>query len=140
MPEHTAPDLEEALGRSMEAFNRRDFDAAMTLYTPDAVWDMSHAGMGEHERREGIRALLEEWRNPYEEFEQVLEEFRNLGSGVTLTATLQRARLIGSSAYIEVRYWAVLVWVDGLVQRFAPYTTADEARANAERLAQERNP
>jgi ketosteroid isomerase-like protein len=128
---------EEALRRSMEAFNRRDFDTAMTLYTPDAVWDTSVVAFDLYEGLEAIRSFLEEWRGSYDDFEQVLEEFHDLGSGVTLTVTLQRARLIGSSAFVQLRYAAVLAWVNGLVQRFVTYgSEIAEARAAAERLAE----
>ena len=68
-----------------------------------------------------------------------LEEFLDLGSGVTLAVVLQRARLVGSSAFVELRYGAVITWVDGLAQRWAVYGgDIDDARAAAERLAQER--
>jgi hypothetical protein len=43
--EYTTPDLAKALRRSMEAFNRRDLDAALTIYTPNAVWDWSLVGL-----------------------------------------------------------------------------------------------
>jgi ketosteroid isomerase-like protein len=133
------PNLEKALRRSMEAFNRRDFDAAMTLYTPDAVWDTSIVAFDVYDGLEAIRSFLEEWRGTYDEFEQVLEEFHDLGNGVTLTVTLQRARLVGSSAFVQLRYAAVLTWVNGLVQRFVTYgAEIDDARAEAKRLAKER--
>ena len=43
--ESTTPGLEATLRRSLEALDRRDFDAALTAYLPDAVWDTS-VGVG----------------------------------------------------------------------------------------------
>jgi ketosteroid isomerase-like protein len=136
--ESTTADLEEALRRSIEAFNRRDFDAVMTIYTPDAVWDNSDGGLGVYEGRDAVRGFLEDWRRPYEDFEQAVEEFRDLGNGVTFGVGRQRARLPGSG-FVEVRYAGVAIWRDGLIERFTVYATdIDEARAAAERLAEER--
>jgi hypothetical protein len=40
MPKEPAtPDLGEALRPRIGAFRRRDPDAALTVYTPDGVWD-----------------------------------------------------------------------------------------------------
>jgi ketosteroid isomerase-like protein len=79
--ESTTPDLEEALRRSMEAVNQRNLDAAMIRYTPNAVWDTSPIGVDVFEGREAIRGFFEVWWSSYEDFEQVLEEFRDLGNG-----------------------------------------------------------
>jgi ketosteroid isomerase-like protein len=37
--ECTTPDLEELLGRWVSAINRRDVDASMSFFAPDAVWE-----------------------------------------------------------------------------------------------------
>jgi hypothetical protein len=37
-----------------------------------------------------------------------------------------------------MRFAAVTTWVDGLIERNTNYTDIDEARAGAERLAEER--
>jgi ketosteroid isomerase-like protein len=55
--ESTTPDLEEAGRRLREALNRGDLDAAVALYAPDAVWDVSLLGLeGVFEGREAIGA------------------------------------------------------------------------------------
>jgi ketosteroid isomerase-like protein len=139
MPEEsTTRDLEEALRRSMGAVNRRDFDAAMILYAPNAVWDASPMGLDVFQGREAIRGFFDDWWGSYEDFEQELEEFRGLGNGVSLVVSRQRARLPGSSVFVELRYAAVVTWIDGLVERVTVYADIDEARAAAKRLALER--
>jgi ketosteroid isomerase-like protein len=136
--ESTTPDLVERTRRAVEAFNRRDWDAAMAFYTPDAVWDMSALGVGVFDGSDAIRGFFDDWLAAYEDFKQVLEEVRHFGNRVTLGLILQRARLPGSDGLVEFRYAAVGTWVNGLIERVTAYTDIDEARAAAERLAQER--
>jgi ketosteroid isomerase-like protein len=136
--ESTTHDLLEELRRSLEAINRRDWDAAMAVYRPDAVWDNSAGGLGIFEGRDAIRGFIEDWWAAYEDFEQRLERFCDLGSGVTFGVVLARARLPGTGGFIELRYAAVATWGDGLIRRNTLYTDLDQARAAAERLAQER--
>ena len=132
----TTPDLEESLRGSVKAFNRRDFDAAMALYAPNAVWDAR--GVGVYEGPEAIRGFFEAWQGSYEVFERVLEEFRDLNNGVTLFVVRMRGRLPGSSRLVEQRFGAVGAWSHGLLERVTTYSDIDEARAAAARLAQER--
>jgi ketosteroid isomerase-like protein len=136
--EPTTPDLEEAVRQSIEAFGRRDVDGTLAKYSPNAVWDASQPGLGVYEGRKRIRDLLEDWLSAYEYFEQALEEFRDLGNGVTVSVAHQRARLPGAGGILELRWAAVVMWADGLMQRVTMYTDIDQARVVAERLAEER--
>ncbi len=139
MPEESAtPDLEETVRRAVDAYSRRDFDAALALYSLNAVWDTSPLGLGVFEGRDAIRGFAEEWSRAYEDYELELEEFRDLGNGVTLTVLAQRGRLRGSSGFVAHRDVHVVTWVDGLVEQQANYIDVNEARAAAERLAEER--
>jgi hypothetical protein len=54
--EPTTPDREVLVRRSVEAFNRRDSDAGMTVYASNAVYDVSPLGLDAYESREEIRA------------------------------------------------------------------------------------
>jgi ketosteroid isomerase-like protein len=138
MPEEpTTPDLEELVRTQLEAVNHRDFDAALAMFAPDAVWATS-GFEGAFEGREAIRGLLESWIAPYEDYELVLEEFRDLGNGVMLADVLWRGRPTGSSVFVEARQAWVSIVRDGVVERGASNTDRDQARAAAERLAQER--
>jgi ketosteroid isomerase-like protein len=133
-------DLEEFGRRLRDALNRRDFDAAVGMFAPEAVWNTASAGglIGVFEGRPAIRGVLEDWIGAYEDYDAKAEEFRDLGNGVALGVTLHRARPKGSSGFVELRSAAVSIWRDGLIVRFATYTDIGEARAAAERLAQER--
>src|SRR5262249_20993022 len=139
MPEEsTTPDLEEIVRRGVAAANSREYDRLMTLYAPEVVWDGSALGGAVYEGREVLRGFFEEWVRPYENFGQELEEFRDLGNGVTFGVLFQRGRLPGSSRTVAFRYAAVATFADSLVERVTSYIDIDEARAAAERLAEER--
>jgi ketosteroid isomerase-like protein len=137
MPEEsTTPDLVELGERFLEAVNRRDLDAALSFFAPDAVW----ATIGLGTTFEGVAAIhvfWQDWWASYEELRIEPEEILDLGNGVTFSVIVQQGRLVGSTAHVQVRYAAVTTWADGLIERNTNYTDIDEARAAAERLAQE---
>jgi ketosteroid isomerase-like protein len=138
--ESTTPDLRELGRRVRAAVNRRDLDAAVAMFAPDAIFDSGSAGglIGVFEGRDAIRGVLEEWIEAYGDYEQVLEEFSDLGNGVTLNVQLARGRPAGGSGFVELRFASVSIWHNGLIERLASYTDRDQARAAAERLAEER--
>ena len=136
--ESTTPDLAEAFRPSLEAIDRRDWDAAMAAYGPDAVRDMALQGMGVFEGRDAVRGLIEGWWGVYEDSEQRVEELHDLGNGITFGVAVMRGRLPGSAGFVETRYAVVATWVDRLIQRITSYTDIEQARTAAERLAQER--
>ena len=136
--ESTSPDLVELVRRSVEAADKLDLDARMTFYKPDAVWDASPMGIGTFEGQAAMRAFWEDWLSSYEGWQLQTVEVQDLGNGVTFAVLDQRGRLVGSSGEIELRYASVTEWEDGKIARITNYTDIDEARAAAERLAQER--
>jgi ketosteroid isomerase-like protein len=136
--ESTTPDLVEILRRSVEVASTRDLDEIMAFYAPDAVWDMSPMGMGTFEGQAAMRGFWEDWLSSYEGWELQTVEVQDLGNGVTFGVLDQRGRLVGSSGEIELRYASVTEWEDGKIARITNYTDIEEARAAAERLAQER--
>ena len=139
MPEEsTTPDLVELNRRAIEAVARRDFDAAIAPYGPESVWDASALGLGTYRGVDAIRRSFEEWTAIYEDFEVEIEENLNLGNGVMLSVARQRGRMAGSSGYLEFRYATITAWTDGLIEQVTPFTDIDEARAAAERFAEER--
>ena len=137
MPEEsTTPDLVELVRRQFEAGNRRDLDAVTSSFAPDAVMD--GRALGDHfEGRAAIRSFIEDWFGTYEELEFGLEEVRDLGKGVVFAVVTQNGRPVGSAGHVRQREGWVYVWVGGLIAQFT-ISDIDEARATAERLAQER--
>ena len=57
---------------------------------------------------------------------------------MTFAVMVERARPHGSSSVLERRYGFVATWTDGRIARAKNYLDLDEARAAAERLAEER--
>jgi ketosteroid isomerase-like protein len=142
--ESTTPDLEEAVRRALEAFNRRDFDAALSLYAPDAVWEFAPLGFGVVVEggplmtHEAMRKFWEDLTKSFEDLEYKSEDFHDLGGSVTFGVLVQRTRPHGSDGFVETRIGVVAIWRDGRIARARAYTDIDEARAAAERLAKER--
>jgi ketosteroid isomerase-like protein len=133
--ESTTPDLVELFRLSVEAVNRGDLDAYMGLYAPDAVF---YTGVGRFEGRAAIRGYIEELRGSFDELVFAVEQCHELGRGVVFSAMAGKGRLRGSSAEVHLRYAVVGAYVNGVVVRVTDYVDIDEARAAAERLAEER--
>jgi hypothetical protein len=110
----------------------------LSNFGPTSVWDSTAVGLGIHDGLASIREHLEGWIGSYEEFEIEQEEVLDLGDGVAFGVERQTARLVGSTAYVHLRYAVVALWVEGLIERLMTYTDIDEGRAAAERLARER--
>ncbi len=135
--ESTTLDLVERMRTVMDAVNRGDLDAAMSFYAPDAVWEA--VGMGtSFDGVPAIRDLYEDWIGAYEEYEIVPEEVLDLGNGVVLVVNHQTGRPVGSIGDVRLRQGTIAVWAEGVIVRITNYPDIDEARAAAERLAEER--
>ena len=135
MSEFTTPDPVELVRRQFEAANRRDLDRVTSSFAPDAVFEGRAVG-AIFEGRAAIRSFLEDWFGAYEELEVGLEEVRDLGNGVVFAVVIQNGRLASSAGHLRQREGWVFVWVRGLIARLTA-SDIDEARAAAERLAQE---
>ena len=138
MPEKsTTPDLVELSRRLLEAVNRLDVDAIISFYAPHAVWRA--AGGYTVEGRAAIRRFVEELFVPLDDVHCELEEFIDLGNGVVFSVIILTSHPVGSSGELRTRYASVGVWTDGLIERVTDYTdNIDDARPDAERLAEER--
>jgi ketosteroid isomerase-like protein len=139
MSEKSAPADLVVLARSLcESLERRDYDAALSFFASDPVWDMSAMGMGTFRGRDPVRGLLEDWNGSYEEWEIDLEELLDMGSGVVFTVAMERAKPAGSTGRVQLRYAAVIVFAKGMVTRAITFPDIEQARAAGERLAEER--
>jgi ketosteroid isomerase-like protein len=138
--EPTTPDLVE-LTRSavLEASDRDwDLDALMRFYAPDVVWDMSAAGLGTYEGVGAVREFIASWWATWEDHHHHVEEIRDFGHGVVFVALRETGRLVGSNTPVERRNVSVNEWARGKVVRVTFFGGRREARAAAERLAEER--
>jgi ketosteroid isomerase-like protein len=134
--ESTTPDLVEPARRAVEAAIRRDFDAFEGFYAPDSVF--RGAELGTFEGAAAIRGLFEDLMSPHEEFHGEIEEIVDLGNGVVFGVTIVNGRPAGSSGVVQLRFASVITWTDCVIKQQTNYVAIDEARAAAERLADER--
>jgi ketosteroid isomerase-like protein len=136
--ESTTPDLVGMTRRLFEAGSRDDIDALMGFYAPNAVWDMSNVGIGTFKGVAAIRSFVEDWLGTWGDHKIEVEEIVDLGRGVVLSSLREEGRLVGSDGHVEQRRVGVSVWVRGVIERSTTFADIDEARAAAERLAEER--
>ena len=135
--EFTTPGLVELTRQGIDATNRRDLDALMSLYAPDAVWE-SLDGLGVFEGATAIRGFVEDWLNSYEAHDTEPEEVLEIGSGITFVVGRQSGRLLGAAGRVEQRVAHAMAWERGLVVHTVAGMDIDRVRAAAERLAEER--
>jgi ketosteroid isomerase-like protein len=136
--ESITPDLVELGQRMFEAANRRDFDAVVSFFAPDAVWESTYL-----EASEGvaaIRGVFEDLARPFEQLEVEVEEILDLGGGVGFSVIVVRGRPLAGSGQVRQRYASWAIWTEDKITRLKMYmyTDIDEAREAAERLAEER--
>jgi ketosteroid isomerase-like protein len=134
--ESTTPDLVDRWHDSYKAFNCGDLDAAFSIWAADGEWDTG--GVGVYKGVAATRGFFEDWLGNYDEFRLDVEGIFDLGGGVTLALLVQQGRLAGSDGEVQLRYAAVAEWTDGQIVRLTNFGDRDEARAAAERLAEER--
>ena len=135
--ESTTQDLVELTRHAFEAANRRDIDAVMSFFATDAVtagqvWNL-------FEGRAAIRGFFEDWFGSFAELRFEVEEFVVLDDRVVLVVVSQDGRPVGANSPLHQREGWTICWsADGLILRLTTYADIDEARAAAERLAEER--
>ena len=138
MPEKsTTPDLIGLARLLNEAFNRRDWDAVESFFAPDAV-TVGVEGIGTFEGAPAIRGFYEDAASSLDDFHVETQEIIDFGNGVTFAVVLITGHPVGSSGEVEIRYGSVASWTEAVLERFTSYMDIDQARADAERLAQER--
>jgi ketosteroid isomerase-like protein len=131
----TSPDPVE-LTRRLSAADSGE--ASMSFYGPNSVYDMTRMGMGVFEGYHAIRGFLEDWHSPYEEYQDELEEIRDLGNGGVFVVVRQNARPSGSPEHVRLQdvYGYLFFWSGGKISRATVYPDVEEARRAAESFAQ----
>ena len=121
--------------KQLEALDRRDLDGVMNSVAEDSVLE----GRVENflEGRAAIRRFLEDWFRAWEELDFELEEVSDLGGGVVFAVVIQDGRPVGGDGHVRQREGWVYLCVGGSIARLTT-SDVDQARAAAERLAQER--
>ena len=136
--ESTTPALAERMRRLVDIVNRRAWGELADVFTRDGVLDLSDLGLGAYEGADAISAFVKEWIGAYDEWEAVMGEVLELDNGVVFTVNQQVARPTGSSGNVRLHDAYVFICEDSRIVRWTAYQDIDEARAAAERLAEER--
>jgi ketosteroid isomerase-like protein len=119
------------------AAERGEFDAVMDVYAADAVWDASLPGVGIFEGVAAIRRFLEDWIGGYEEYEYEQELGLHLGNGVVFVVGRVDGRPAGSNGWVHERWAFTSLWRAAKIVLVTVDNDIDDARAAAERLAEE---
>jgi len=112
-----------------------DGDVFVRFFAPDAVF---LTGVGRFEGRDAIRGYVDDFNGSYDERSYAPDEVHDLGNGVAWFSAVVTGRLRGTSAEVHLRFAVVVTHAGGVVSQWTDYATIDEARAAAERLAEER--
>jgi hypothetical protein len=107
---------------------------------PDVVWES--VGLGTtFEGLTASREFLRDWMARFEDYEIDVEEILDLGNGVVFAKSGHAGRPVGSPGHVglprEVLVHA-FVWEQGMITQVVSSGDTPEARALAERLAEER--
>ena len=121
----------------MDATNAGDFEAGLSVFAPDATFDVSTAGLGVFRGVAAIRAYLEEWVGTYEEQRFSEWEGEELGGGVVLALATFESRLPGSTATVTERWAFVCRFREASIVAVTADGDVDRARALAAELAAE---
>jgi hypothetical protein len=118
-----------------DAVDRRDFDAALSRFAIDAVWE-SEVLEASFEGPATIRAFMARWSAAYAAFELQAEDIHDFGAGIVLCVFMNRPRHDLSEP--NLRFALIIEWHEGLVRRVVGSEDIAGAHATAERLAGER--
>jgi len=110
----------------------------MGFHVPDAVWDVSDLGLGAFDGAAAIRGFVEDWFATWRDLVLETQEIVDLGHGVVFVPVREEGRPTASGGHVEQQRGWVTLWAEGNITRIAIYFDTDEARAVAERLAEDR--
>ncbi len=79
--EPATSDLAELARRFCDCLERRDYEAALSYFDLNPVWDMSEMGMGIFEGPAPVRGLLEDWNGSDDEWRSSWRLFSNSATG-----------------------------------------------------------
>jgi ketosteroid isomerase-like protein len=124
----------EVVQRVFDAVARRDTAAVLALYDPKVEWDTSRGSLGEllggtvYHGHEGLRSLFHQLHEPWESYEDHLEELIDAGGEEVITVVTTRGRGRATGIEVEQRHQAA-VWTirNQKVARVVWFSTRAEA-------------
>jgi ketosteroid isomerase-like protein len=118
----------ERMRAGIEALNRRDLDAFLSLVDDDVVAVARAAAMegGQYHGHDGIRRWWKEQLDVFPDFTVEVREVRDLGD-VTVAVLHNRAHGAGSDTPAEETIWSAARWRRGKVVWSRNFSTQAEA-------------
>jgi ketosteroid isomerase-like protein len=108
---------------------------ATEVFSPDLVWDFSEfRGWVEDDVYLGPAGFDEQmarWTEPFEDYTIELTDVIDLGGDDLLALGVQRGRLKGSGAVLEMPLGQIWTFPDGKLTRIRIFADQDDARAAA---------
>jgi ketosteroid isomerase-like protein len=135
--ESTTPDPVELTRQVFGAASRRDYHAVLAFFAPDAVMDLSDGGLGTFRGVAAVGGFVEDWFGTWDSYGVDPEEVCDFGNGVVFIVYREQGTVGSGGRVDQRRAWCVL-WVEDAISFVAVYLDPDQARAAAERLAEER--
>ena len=133
----TTPDLTDRTRQVFDAASRRDSNAVLSIFAPDAVMDLSDGMLGTFRGIAAVGEFLEDWFGTWESYQVDSEEICDFGHGVVFIVYREQGSVGSVGSVGQRRAWCLL-WVEDLISFVAVYLAPEQARAAAERLADER--
>jgi ketosteroid isomerase-like protein len=118
----------EVVRRSLDAFQRGDFDAAMEALDPRVEYDLTHFPDGKvYLGHDGVREAFRIWLGTWEDYRQEIDEVIDLGEDEVVVVLREFGR--GKGSGIEVERPTAGVWTlrDGKAVRIRFYAGKAEA-------------
>jgi ketosteroid isomerase-like protein len=121
----------EVARQGIEAFNRRDVDAFLSLVSPDVEWEDS-GFWSEPSRTYRDKAELREWFNrvvvePWDSLHVEVEEITEAADDRVFFEALLTTRGKGSGVETQIRGWSVVWITNGKVTRRQVFLDREEA-------------
>jgi ketosteroid isomerase-like protein len=131
-------DVLELTRQAFAAANTGDYDAMMTSYGPDSVWDASPLGLGTYVGPRAIRSFFEDWIGGLEGWRLEVGEVRDLGNGVVLVIAVQTGFSAGGGAQVQLQHASLFIWSGEVILKAVHYWDVPDALAAARAIAEER--
>ena len=114
----------EIVRRGFEAYARGDLSAAVSVHDPDVVFNPAEEPP--IHGRDAVRAYIERWQEPWDNYEAEAEEFIDADDRVIVTLHV-KARGRGSGVEVDARSYQVHTLREGRLVRMDEYLTREEA-------------
>lgn len=126
----------DSIRNAFDAVKCGDWDRATRFLAPGAVWESE--GFGSFQGRAAIRDFWQDWIGSFDQFEVEFEDVVDVGSGVLFVVLRLTGRPLEATGTVQSRQGWIYVWCGETVTRVVTKEDVEEARAAAERLAEER--